>query len=58
MAPKLVPTAKVTAKEQKAITEANLIKDNVPEEVKKDARVEARKYAALILEEEKNLAFY
>jgi hypothetical protein len=35
-----------------------LIKDNVPEEVKKDARVEARKYAALILEEEKNLAFY
>ena len=38
MPPKLVATTKVTAKEQKAITEANLVKDNVPEEVKKEAR--------------------
>ncbi len=30
----------------------------MPEEVKKTARMEARQFAAQILEEEKNLAFY
>jgi hypothetical protein len=32
----------VTQKEQKAIDNANLVKDNVPEEVKKTVRMEAR----------------
>ena len=58
MPPKLQATAKVNPKEQKAIDNANQVKDNVPEEVKKTARMEARQFANSILEEEKNLAFY
>ena len=49
---------KIGVKEQKAIDSANAVKDNVPEEVKKQARQEARLFASQILEEEKNLAFY
>lgn len=45
-------------KEQKAIKEANEIKDNIPEEVKKQYRMEARGLSHKIIEEEKSLAFY
>ena len=57
MPPKAQPV-KIGVKEQKAIDSANAVKDNVPEEVKKSARQEARLFASQILEEEKNLAFY
>ena len=45
MAPKKEPV-KVNAKEQKAIDAASAVKDNVPDEIKKQARLEARIVAA------------
>ena len=42
MPPKRDAAVKVNPKEYKAIDQANAVKDNVPEEVKKQARLEAR----------------